>query len=228
MSIINRFLTVVTEPEFRLARDLTAMAIADGEVTPEEKEAISAICKIESIDERKLLANLKAKNESTETEIPQEQYSRQEYLRTLIKIIGADGYAAPQEIYLFQIIASKLGMNQMDVVGLFMLTANRQYFRGDVGCKVLNSFLRNQIDPMGKTEQENRDNLRSIYDTIAAHTNTTQDEDSDRELLRQNLTQATETFLENKILINGFKRAGLDLARILKEEETRIFLKYTR
>ena len=228
MSIINRFLTVVTEPEFRLARDLTAMAIADGEVTPEEKEAISAICKIESIDERKLLANLKAKNESTETEIPQEQYSRQEYLRTLIKIIGADGYAAPQEIYLFQIIASKLGMNQMDVVGLFMLTANRQYFRGDVGCKVLNSFLRNQIDPMGKTEQENRDNLRSIYDTIAAHTPTTQNEDSDRELLRQNLTQATETFLENKILINGFKRAGLDLARILKEEETRIFLKYTR
>ena len=109
-----------------------------------------------------------------------------------------------------------------------MLTANRQYFRGDVGCKVLNSFLRNQIDPMGKTEQENRDNLRSIYDTIAAHTNTTQNEDSDRELLRQNLTQATETFLENKILINGFKRAGLDLARILKEEETRIFLKYTR
>ena len=41
MSIINRFLTVVTEPELKLARDLTAMAIADGEVTPEEKEAIS-------------------------------------------------------------------------------------------------------------------------------------------------------------------------------------------
>ena len=55
MSIINRFLTVITEPEFKLARDLTAMAIADGEVTPEEKEAISTICQIEGIDEAKLM-----------------------------------------------------------------------------------------------------------------------------------------------------------------------------
>ena len=40
MSIINRFLAVVTEPQFKLARDLTAMAIADGQITPEEKEAM--------------------------------------------------------------------------------------------------------------------------------------------------------------------------------------------
>ena len=42
MSIITRFLTIVTEPQFKLARDLTAMAIADGQVTPEEKEARAA------------------------------------------------------------------------------------------------------------------------------------------------------------------------------------------
>lgn len=228
MSIINRFLSVVTEPEFKLARDLTAMAIADGEVTPEEKKAISAICHIEGIDEKMLLENLRVKNELSDEDIPKEGYSKKNYLRTLIRFIGADGYAAPQEIYLFQIIASKLGMNQMDVVGLFMLTANRQYFRGDIGSKVLSSFLRHQIDPMGKTEKENRDNLRSMYDTIAAHTNILQDDEADRELLRQNLAQATETFLENKILMNGFKRAGLDLARILKEEEMRAFLTYTR
>ena len=50
MSIITRFLSVVTEPEFKLARDLTAMAIADGEVKPEEKEAMSTICHLEGID----------------------------------------------------------------------------------------------------------------------------------------------------------------------------------
>jgi hypothetical protein len=55
-----------------------------------------------------------------------------------------------------------------------------------------------------------------------------QDEEADTELLRQNLAQATETFLENSILMNGFKRAGLDFARILKEEETKVYLKYTR
>lgn len=119
-------------------------------------------------------------------------------------------------------------MNQMDVVGLFMLTTNHKYFRGDVGSKVLSSFLRNQIDPMGKTEKDNRDNLRMIYDTIASHTERLQDEEADTELLRQNLAQATETFLENSILMNGFKRAGLDFARILKEEETKVYLKYTR
>lgn len=228
MSIINRYLTVVTEPEFKLARDLTAMAIADGEVTPEEKEAISTICQIEGIDEAKLLETLKGNNEPKEKEIPKTRNSRAEYLRALIKLIGADGYAAPQEVYLFQIIAGKLGMNQMDVVGLFMLTANRQYFRGDIGSKVLSSFLRHQIDPMGKTEKENRDNLRMIYDTIASHTERLQDEEADMELLRQNLDQATETFLENSILMNGFKRAGLDFARILKEEEIKVYLKYTR
>ena len=228
MSIINRYLTVVTEPEFKLARDLTAMAIADGEVTPEEKEAISTICHIEGIDEGKLLENLRGNKGSAEEQMPNTRRSKEEYLRTLIKLIGADGYAAPQEIYLFQIIAGKLGMNQMDVVGLFMLTANRQYFRGDIGSRVLSSFLRNQIDPMGKTEKENRDNLRAIYDTIAANTNTLHDEEADKELLRQNLAQATETFIENSILLNGFKRAGLDLARMLKEEETRVYLKYVR
>lgn len=59
MSIITRFLTVVAEPQFKLARDLTAMAIADGEVTNEEKEAISVICHLEGIDERKLREALK-------------------------------------------------------------------------------------------------------------------------------------------------------------------------
>ena len=226
MSIINRFLTVVSEPEIKLARDLTAMAIADGEVTPEEKKAICDLCHIEGIDERKMLENLKVRHEPIEEEIPKERRAKEDYLRTLIRLIGADGYAAPQEIYLFQIIASKLGLNQMDVVGLFMLTANRQYFRGDVGAKILNSFLRNQIDPMGKTEKENRDNLRAIYDTIAANTNTLQNDEAYIALLRRNLAQATETFIENNILMEGFKRAGLDLYRILKEEGRKVYLKY--
>lgn len=59
MSIITRFLAVVTEPQFKLARDLMAMAIADGEVTYEERTAMSAICKLEGIDEEKLMASLR-------------------------------------------------------------------------------------------------------------------------------------------------------------------------
>ena len=226
MSIINRFLTIATDPVFKLARDLTAIAIADGEVTPEEREAISTICHIEGLDEKELLENLQVIDKSSGEGKPRTRKEKEAYLRTLIKLIGADGYAAPQEVYLFQIIASKLGMNQMDVVGLFMLTANHQFFRGDIGSKVLSSFLRHQIDPMGKTEKENRNNLRAIYETIAANTCVLQNEEADRELLRQNLAQATETFLENVMLMKSFKQAGLDFTVILKEEALKVYRKY--
>ncbi len=59
MSIITKFLSVVTEPQFKLARDLTAMAVADGEITLEEKEAMSTICHLEGVDEKKLLDALR-------------------------------------------------------------------------------------------------------------------------------------------------------------------------
>lgn len=98
MSIIAKFLTAVTEPQFKLARDLTAMAIADGEITSEEKEA--------------------------------------------------------------------------------------------------------------------------------SHTERLQDEEASRELLRRNLERATETFMENRIIMKEFKDMNLDFQRILKEEEFKTFKRY--
>lgn len=227
MSIITRFLSAVIEPEFKLARDLTAMAIADGEVTIEEKEAMSTICHLEGIDESRLLEALRGGYEHINEEIPINRQGKEEYLRNLIKLIGADGYAAPQEIYLFQIIASKMGLNQMDVIGLFLLTATRKYFVGDAGSKILASFLKDYIDPKAKSEKSNRENLRTIYNTVAIHTEVSQDENVDREVLQQNLARATMTFLENAILIREFSDVGLDFAVIAKQEEMTIFKRYT-
>jgi len=227
MSIITRFLSAVIEPEFKLARDLTAMAIADGEVTPEEKEAMSTICHLEGIDESRLLEALRGGYEHVNEEIPNNRQGKEEYLRNLIKLIGADGYAAPQEVYLFQIIASKMGLNQMDVIGLFLLTATRKYFVGDAGSKILASFLKNYIDPKAKPEKANRENLRTIYNTVAIHTEVSQDENVDREVLRQNLARATEAFMENKILIKEFHDVGLDFSAMAKQEELNVFKRYT-
>lgn len=227
MSIITRFLSAVIEPEFKLARDLTAMAIADGEVTLEEKEAMSTICHLEGIDESRLLEALRGGYEHINEEIPINRQGKEEYLRNLIKLIGADGYAAPQEIYLFQIIASKMGLNQMDVIGLFLLTATRKYFVGDAGSKILASFLKNYIDPKAKSEKSNRENLRTIYNTVAIHTEVSQDENVDREVLQQNLARATMTFLENAILIREFSDVGLDFAVMAKQEEMTIYKRYT-
>lgn len=227
MSIITRFLAVVTEPQFKLARDLTAMAVADGEITLEEKEAMSTICHLEGVDEKKLLDALRDGYENVNEEIPKTRHDKEGYLRDVIKLIGADGYAAPQEVYLFQIIASRMGLNQMDVIGMFLLTATHQYFKGDMGARILASFLRNYIDPKGKTEKDNRENLRTIYNTVASNTEMSQDTAVDKEILRQALARATEAFLENKILIKEFNDVGLDFTVMVKQEELNIFKRYT-
>ncbi len=148
-------------------------------------------------------------------------------MRDVIRLIGADGYSAPQEVYLFQIIASRMGLNQMDVIGLFLLTATRQYFKGEAGSKIFASFLRNYIDPKGKTDKSNRENLRTIYETVANNTPVCQDTDLDKEILRQNLARATETFLENKILMKEFADVGIDFSAMAKQEEQNIFKRYT-
>lgn len=227
MSIITKFLAVVTEPQFKLARDLTAMAIADGEITPEEKEAMSIICHLEGIDESRLMEALQGGYDKVNEEMPNSRQEKEAYLRDLIKLIGADGYSAPQEVYLFQIIASRMGLNQMDVIGLFLLTATRQYFKGDAGARILASFLKNFIDPKGKTDKNNRENLCTIYDTVASNTPISQDKEVDKEILRQNLARATEVFLENKILIKEFADVGLDFSMMAKQEEQNIFKRYT-
>ena len=222
MSIISKFLTVVTEPQFKLARDLTAMAIADGEVTPEEKEAMTAICHLEGIDETKLMESLRGGYDNIDEEMPKTRKDRETYLRDIIRLIGADGYTAPQEIYLFQIIASRMGLNQMNVVGLFLMTTTHQFFQGDIGSKVLKSFLENFIDPKKKGDEIWRQHLHTIYETVAKNT------ENDDRLLAQNLSKTTQALLMNKILVDEFSHVGLDFQCILEEEELQVLEQYTR
>lgn len=222
MSIISKFLTVVTEPQFKLARDLTAMAIADGEVTPEEKEAMTAICHLEGIDETKLMEALRGGYDNIDEEMPKTRKDRETYLRDIIRLIGADGYTAPQEIYLFQIIASRMGLNQMNVIGLFLMTTTHQFFQGDIGSKVLKSFLENFIDPKKKGDEIWRQHLHTIYETVAMNT------ENDNRLLAQNLSKATQALLTNKILVDEFTHVGLDFQCILEEEELQVLEQYTK
>ena len=149
MSIINHFLSVVIEPQFKLARDLTAMAIADGKVTPEEKEAIRAICQLENINEATLMESLQGNYENADVRIPKERKEKESYLRELIKLIGADKYAAPQEL------------NQMDVMGIFLACTTHQYFKGDAGIAVLATNTERFQDPEADRELL-RQNLISL------------------------------------------------------------------
>lgn len=227
MSLITRFITAVTEPQFMLARDLMALAIADGEVTPDEMEAISNICHFEGVDEESLMNSLQKGGEKYQIHIPQNRKEKENYLRELILLIGADEYCSPQEVYLFQIVASKMGLNQMDIVGLFMLTATHTYFRGNIGAKVLASFLKNYIDPIGRTVSQNREGLRRMYETVAMKTERLDDQEAYCYLMHENLSKTTEALSENQILIDGFRCIGIDFLQLLKEQERRVYDQYT-
>lgn len=174
----------------------------------------------------RFLCTFQRKPDDISEEIPPTRKAKEDYLRNLIVLIGADADSAPQEIYLFQIIASRMKLNQMDVVSLFLMTATHQYFKGDVGSKVLASFLKNFIDPKSKGEQECRDNHRLIYETIARYTDTLPDKDASRKLLYDNLQRATEVFAQNQILFNEFRHIGIDFTRFLKEVEMSVYSDY--
>ena len=216
----------VAEPQLKLARDLIAIALADGEITPEEEMAISKICELEGIDKNRLYETLHSNYNNDCEGMPTTFQEKKDYLMNIIKMIGIDGHAAPEEIYLFQIIAGKMGLNQMNVIGMFLATANHQHFKGNIGSKVFSSFLENYIDPRQKTENANRENLRVIYDTVVSSVQANHDGDIDKDFLCQNLARATEAFLENKILINEFAAIGIDFTIMVKQEEARILERY--
>lgn len=219
MSIITHFISSVAEPQFMLARDLMALAIADGEVTDEERKAIGHICNIEGVNEKDFFNCLQENHNSHTIELPQTRKEKEEYLKKLILLIGADEYCSVEEAYLFQIVASKMGLNQMDVVGIFLLTATHAYFKGDCGSKVLSSFLKNYIDPIGRTVSQNREGMRKMYETVTLYTEANGNHADYCQHLKENIERTTRTLAENQILINGFRSIGINFLKLLQEEE---------
>lgn len=226
MSIITRFLSQVTDKQFKLARDLISMAMADGEVTLKEVEAIKEICQKEGISEEQLKECLEGNYSNIRSEMPRTKIERENYLANLIYIIGADEYCAPQEIYLFQIIAGRMGLNNMHVVSLFILFASDEFFRGLQSKKILCSFLKNYIDPVGKYYDENMKHIRLMYDTVAKHTERLENPDENQKQLERNLRRATQVLLENEILVNEFAKVKLNFERLLQVEEQRALYKF--
>ena len=226
MSIIAKLLTEVTEPQVMMARDLLAIAIADGQVTPEEKESIRAICALEGISEAQLKESLSGNHDIATQKVLRTQKEKRDYLRKLILLIGADGYTSPHEAHVFQVIASKIGFTQKDVMALFLSTTTHKYFKGATGAKVLNSFIRNFIDPKGKTETDNRRCLRAMYDTVACHITESRDEAQHTERLRRSFARTANALLANKILIKEFEDIGVDFYIMVKQEELRALKKY--
>jgi hypothetical protein len=92
----------------------------------------------------------------------------------------------------------------------------------------MTSFQRNYIDPKGKTEMVNRQNLSIIYQTVVHYSEIGENDEATRDIIRKNRARATEVFMENKILIKEFHDMRLDFVKMAKEEEMKTLNRYTQ
>lgn len=123
-------------------------------------------------------------------------------------------------------IASRLGFTRMHVVSLVLLNATHKNFPHDYGAKVLSSFLNNLIDPKGKSDQQNHNNIVQFYDEIAKATPSSDNKKEDKVLLEDVFNRATRMMLEDTLLVNEFKSVGLDLKEILEYESKKALRKW--
>ena len=151
MELIKKLFSDASDTEFKLAQDLVAIAMADGAISEQERRVIINICQQEGIVKESINDFMQGYDDDVYRLMPEERKGRMAYLENLIRVMAADGVCTHIEIYLLEIIASKMGVNYMELVSLVLMTATRRFFAGDTGSRALASFLHNVIDPRVRT-----------------------------------------------------------------------------
>lgn len=218
MGLLAKIFNDASDTEFRLAQDLVAIAIADGEVSEAERKVITEICQKEGISDETINDYMLGFNKDVEGILPTMRRDKINYLTKLIRVMGVDGISSYMVIYLLEIIASKLGISHMELVSLVLMTATRTFFSGDTGARALSSFLKNVIDPKGKDLKANRENIKKIFDMIAESIPQQQNEEEDRAAFVEAINAATNLLMENSLLNSEFRAMGIDFETILMDE----------
>ena len=218
MGLLTKLFNDASDTEFKLAQDLVAIAIADGEISEVEQKVITDICKSEGISNDTIADFLMGFDKEANTLVPSKKREKMDYLSKLIRVMGVDGHSSHMEIYLLEIISSKMGINHMELVSLVLMTATRRYFYGDTGTKALSSFLHNVIDPKGKNLRDNRDNIKKIFDLMAENVHQLHDEEEDKKAFVKAMSSATELLMENSLLCDEFRMMGIDFETVLLDE----------
>lgn len=219
-------MTIASDNDFTLAKNLIALALADGTINEEEKKALTKICADINISKEGCIEFLNAQTKPDLSILSATKREKEDYLVKMIQVMGADGESATQEILLLEMIASRLGFTRMHVVSLVLLNATHKNFPHDYGAKVLSSFLNNLIDPKGKSDQQNHNNIAQFYDEIAKATPSSDNKKEDKVLLEDVFNRATRMMLEDTLLVNEFKSVGLDLKEILEYESKKALRKW--
>lgn len=218
MGLLAKLFNDASDTEFKLAQDLVAIAIADGEISEAERKTIAEICHKEGISDDIVNDCLMGFDKDVKALIPAKRKEKAGYITKLIRVMGVDGVSSHMEIYLLEIIASKMGFSHMDLVSLVLMTATRTFFSGDTGSRTLSSFLHNVIDPKGKNLRENRDNIKKIFDLMAENVPQLQNEEEDKAAFVKAMNAATDLLMENSLLCNEFRMMGIDFETVLMDE----------
>ena len=227
MGLLTKLFIDSADDEFKLAQDLVGIAIADGEISEAEQKVINEICKSEGMTNDTIADCLMGFDKEADALVPTKKREKMDYLSKLIRVMGADGHSSHMEIYLLEIIASKMGISHMELVSLVLMTATRKYFSGDTGAKTLSSFLHNVIDPKGKNLRDNRDNINKIFDLIAENISQLRNAEEDRNAFTQAISSASELLFENALLDKEFKDLGIDFKRVVAEEREQAIRRWT-
>lgn len=228
MGLLAKLFNDASDAEFKLAQDLVGIAMADGEISDAERKVISEICQSEGISDDTMQDCLMGLDKDINNQIPDKRKEKADYLSKLIRVMGVDGYSSHMEIYLLELIASKMGVGHMELVSVVLMTATRRNFPGETGSKALASFLKNVIDPKSKSLRNNRDNIRKLFDLIAENVPQAQNEEVDRAAFIKAMDKATELLMENTLLMSEFRTMGIDLKTILMEERALAIRRWTR
>ena len=227
MGLLAKIFKDSSDSEFKLAQDLVAIAIADGNISDVERQEIEKICQTEGISSETVSDCFLGFDQGAVAHVPIRHRERAGYLSKLVRVMAADGVSAHMEIYLLQIIASKLGIGYLELVSIVLTIATRNTFYGDIGSRTLKSFVSNAIDPKGKSLQQNVDNVRKIFDIMAENVPQLQNMEEDRNAFIRAMNSASELLLENTLLDKEFTDMGIDFKRVLLEERERAIKRWT-
>ena len=227
MGLLAKIFKDSSDSEFKLAQDLVAIAIADGNISNTERQEIEKICQTEGISSETVNDCFLGFDQGAVAHVPIRHKERASYMSKLVRVMAVDGVSAHMEIYLLQIIASKLGIGYLELVSLVLSTATRANFQGDIGSRALKSFISNAIDPKGRPVQKNIENLRKIFDIMAESVPQLQNVEDDRHAFIQAMASASELLFENTLLDKEFKDMGIDFKLVLTEERERAIKRWT-
>lgn len=228
MGLLTKLFNEASDTEFKLAQDLVAIAMADGEISDAERNIINEMCLQEGISHETINECMLGFDKDSCGLIPTKRRDKMDYLSKIVRVMGVDGNSSHMEIYLLEIIASKMGVSHLELVSIVLATATRKNFPGDTGTNVLTSFLKNVIDPKNKQLCDNHENIRRLFDTMAQNIPQQENEEEDKTAFVKAMNAATYLLMENSLLCREFQSMGIDFETLLMTEKDLAIRRWTR